>query len=89
MYSGMRAYCTTTKCVVVIEMNAGMNALYHAPSTLPQEYVFGKGPSPVQAAAFTNNAVQRVYQVLDLFLGHPGLGAFDRVLSCLQKILNI
>jgi len=31
-----------------------------------QEYVFGKGPSPVQAAAFTNNAVQRVYQVLDL-----------------------
>lgn len=31
-----------------------------------QEYVFGKGPSPVQAAAFTNDAVQRVYQVLDL-----------------------
>ncbi|CAK9086006.1 unnamed protein product [Durusdinium trenchii] len=31
-----------------------------------QEYVFGKGPSPVQAAAFTNNAVQKVYQVLDL-----------------------
>lgn len=69
-------------------MNAGMNALYRAPSTLPQEYVFGKGPSPVQAAAFTNNAVQRVYQVLDLFLGHPGLGAFDWVLSCTSKDLN-
>lgn len=70
-------------------MNAGMNALYHAPSTLPQEYVFGKGPSPVQAAAFTNNAVQRVYQVLDLFLGHPGLGVFDWVSSCTSKDLNI
>ncbi|OLQ10566.1 putative plastid-lipid-associated protein 12, chloroplastic [Symbiodinium microadriaticum] len=31
-----------------------------------QEYVFGKGPSPVQAAAFTNSAVQKVYQALDL-----------------------
>lgn len=83
------SYDKVPKKKVLRNLLEGMNALYHAPSTLPQEYVFGKGPSPVQAAAFTNNAVQRVYQVLDLFLGHPGLGAFDGVLSCTSKDSNI
>eukprot|EP00931_Biecheleriopsis_adriatica_P091674 TRINITY_DN65560_c0_g1_i1.p1 TRINITY_DN65560_c0_g1~~TRINITY_DN65560_c0_g1_i1.p1 ORF type:complete len:306 (-),score=59.17 TRINITY_DN65560_c0_g1_i1:313-1230(-) len=36
-----------------------------------QEYIFEKGPSPVQAAAFTSGAVQRVYQALD-FQASPG-----------------
>eukprot|EP00933_Yihiella_yeosuensis_P054081 TRINITY_DN52430_c0_g1_i1.p1 TRINITY_DN52430_c0_g1~~TRINITY_DN52430_c0_g1_i1.p1 ORF type:complete len:377 (+),score=65.34 TRINITY_DN52430_c0_g1_i1:54-1133(+) len=30
------------------------------------EYIFKKGPSPVQAAFFTNEAAQKVYQIIDL-----------------------
>ncbi|CAJ1395137.1 unnamed protein product [Effrenium voratum] len=57
-----------------------------------QKYIFGKGPSPVQAAAFTNNAVQRVYQVLD-FSAKPGrwynvIDATPAGIICLEADLS-
>ncbi|CAE8581715.1 unnamed protein product [Polarella glacialis] len=56
-------------------------------------YVFDKGPSPVQSAAFTSDAVQKVYQALDLQCS-PGrwynvIDALPLGILCLEADLGL
>ena len=58
-----------------------------------REYIFGRGPSPVQAATLSNEAAQRVYQAIDLS-GAPGrwhnvVEGLPLGILCLQADLSV
>lgn len=58
-----------------------------------REYVFAKGPSPVQAAIFTNELAQRVFQVIDLVRSpgrwHNVVDARPYALACIQADVSL